>query len=392
MVDSRLIPGIAAFLVAFAASIKLPAQTEPATQPAQDAYAIYMRAGGLLRPDNAKNIMAPAASPVHFPEYPPNSDQWVRMEKQDYDLHAQVRELVHEAGLLAHANWPPFDRQHPNFDYLNNLRNTANEIADAAVYQSVILKNQPAAFASIGDLLNLANLLKNQPGENLARMLLGVGIEDIAANRLLIITAGVTITEDPANKNDLPLATATQWVARLLDHPTAEAELEQAIQGEGMPVWAVIVLTTNSSLSHLRQNIHKVQTERDFAAMSLTAHVYRDKLGRWPQNLQELSTELPRAPVDPWGDGKQTLGYVLIAGGLPDGSDRPLVYSRDGVTRQLFFRTDGPCYSFAPSSEGGQFRDVAGWSRAENHPQPTTQPTTQPLRQEGAVTTLPSHP
>ena len=30
-------------------------------------------------------------------------------------------------------------------------------------------------------------------------------------------------------------------------------------------------------------------------------------------------------PKDPWGDGKQNFGYVVIKGGLPNGSDRPLV-------------------------------------------------------------------
>jgi hypothetical protein len=75
--------------------------------------------------------------------------------------------------------------------------------------------------------------------------------------------------------------------------------------------------------------------------------------------------------TDRWGDGTQPLGYVLVRGGLPDGGDRPLVYSRCRSKDGLMYRTDAPQYGFytldgsdRPSSEqkqAGQFRDVARW-------------------------------
>lgn len=81
---------------------------------------------------------------------------------------------------------------------------------------------------------------------------------------------------------------------------------------------------------------------------------------------------MPRLPLDPWGDGKQTLGYVLIKGGLRGGADRPLVYSRCGASDGLFYRTDAPQYSYynsdgsslpaAQQKHGGQFRDVTRWA------------------------------
>jgi hypothetical protein len=80
---------------------------------------------------------------------------------------------------------------------------------------------------------------------------------------------------------------------------------------------------------------------------------------------------LPRAPIDPWGDGKQTFGYALIKNGLPDGSHRPVVYSRCNSAGDLFYRLDGPQYGYYGSyttdqktghrQRGGQFHDVARW-------------------------------
>jgi len=79
---------------------------------------------------------------------------------------------------------------------------------------------------------------------------------------------------------------------------------------------------------------------------------------------------------------KQPLGYVLIPGGLPNGSDRPLVYSRCDMTDGLFFRRDEPEYAYYSSDgsrnsqknmkHGGQFYDVARW-QPPNRPGPTTQ-------------------
>jgi hypothetical protein len=109
--------------------------------------------------------------------------------------------------------------------------------------------------------------------------------------------------------------------------------------------------------------------------MSLACHLFRFETGRWPRSLDEMSPAyLPRVPIDPWGDGKQTFGYALIKAGLPDGGDRPLVYSRCMSTDGLHYRTDAPQYGFyggvrVQSPTGprflltGQFRDVARWSR-----------------------------
>ncbi|MGA3066114.1 MAG: hypothetical protein ABSF29_04620 [Tepidisphaeraceae bacterium] len=347
-----------------------------ATQPDDSSIRLYLQAAKILADDDAaKNIMSPAASPMLFRNYPPMSDEWLRIEKQDYDAHAQVRRLIHQAGLLNSGSLPPFDPQKNamgSLVHLNEWRNMANEIADAALYQSLILHDQPAAFASADDVLHLSELLERPPGDDLVRMLVAIGIDHLDFQRLMTIISSATITDDPGNSHDLPLTTATDWISRLLNHPDVPAELGRALQGERPGIiFNPIIWPT---LTRIRENIRRVQTERDFAAMSLAAHVYQYKHGRWPQNLDELKTQLPRLPLDPWGDGRQTLGYALIKSALPDGSDRPLVYSRCRLQSILFFQTDRPNYGFA-DSPGGQFRDIASWHPPENqNPQPTTQP------------------
>lgn len=354
-------------------------QTSPAPN---DAAALYRRAAKILSADDARNIMSPSASNLEYPEYPPMPDAWLRMEKQDYDAHAQVRQLVHQAASMTRADWPQINPK--DVSYLNELRNVANEIADAAEYQSFILKDQPAAFESAGDLMHMADLLKNQPNENLIRLLVAAGIEAMDAHRLMVIQANATITEDHADNRDLPLSTAKAWITRLLDHPTAQAEVDQAMKWELAQPGAATQPMAKPSMDRLLETVRRVQAERDFAAMALAAQIYRHQHGRWPANLDELATELPRVPLDAWGDGKQTLGYVLIKGGLPNGSDRPLLYSRDVSKDGMFFPTDEPEYGFyiiggwktpvAERKQGGQFRDVAAWvPPAEKKSGPTTQ-------------------
>ena len=159
----------------------------------------------------------------------------------------------------------------------------------------------------------------------------------------MVIIPNAKITEDPQDLSDLPLATASEWIGKLLDHPDANTEMDQAMKGEAAAAHEPM---TKPSLNRLAGPVNRINTERDLAAMSLAAHVYQYKFGRWPANLEELKTVLPRVPVDPWGDGTQKLGYALVAHGLPDGSDRPVVYSRCWLKDGLFFRTDEPQYSF----------------------------------------------
>jgi hypothetical protein len=360
------------------------ATASSATSPAGDAAVLYNQASSLIDDNRKQNIESPAASNSVFREYPPFGDEWTQMEKANYEASGDIRALVRQATAINHAAWPVRNPANHNFSYLNNCRGVANNIGDGALYQSLVLPDQPVAFNSIGDLLHLSDLLKNQPGENLIRLLVGDGIQAMAMYRLMVITSDVPLTNDPARTHDLPVASAEAWVTRLLNQPTAQAEFDQVMKGE--PAGSATNPILQPSLKMVMETIRRSQAERDFAAMSLAAHVYKFKEGRWPASIAELATELPALPLDSWGDGKQTLGYLLVKGGMPDGSDRPLVYSRSDATDGLFFRTDIPRYFYynrggptlpaALRKLGGQFRDVAHWADV---PGGSLTPTTKPV-------------
>jgi hypothetical protein len=243
------------------------------TRTSDDAAAIYLSAAKVVRNDDKKNIMAPAASNMIYPAYPPMPDAWVQMEKQDYDLHAQVRAMVHQAALLTHADWPPRHQAVQNgISFLNECCNLANEIADAALYQSLILRDQPAAFEAAGDLMHLTDLLKSQSGENLVRLLVAEGIVALDANRLMVIVSGATVTADARDTHDLQLSTAKDWITRLLDHPDAQAELDQAMKGESEE--SANNPSLQPTLHRVLETIRRIQSEEDMTAMSLAAHIY----------------------------------------------------------------------------------------------------------------------
>jgi hypothetical protein len=101
--------------------------------------------------------------------------------------------------------------------------------------------------------------------------------------------------------------------------------------------------------------------------------------------LNELVPDyLPAAPMDPWTQNTKPFGYIVIKGGLPDGSDRPLIYCLSDSHDGLFFRTDQPAYGYyssypsddptSPPKHGGQFRDIVRWQPQINPSGPTTQP------------------
>jgi hypothetical protein len=92
MIKLLLVGGILAGLQQWAC-----AQT---TEPAGNAADVYLQAAKILRDDDdAKNIMDPASSNATFSHYyAPLPDDWVKMEKQDYDLHAQVRDRTARSG------------------------------------------------------------------------------------------------------------------------------------------------------------------------------------------------------------------------------------------------------------------------------------------------------
>jgi hypothetical protein len=338
------------------------------------------------RPDGAAQLYleARAAITVHcpaetntvWPDYPPDSPQWRQLAAAAWDADALVRDLVRQT-----APMQQFNRLIAR-DALGNLRRVANHIGDSALYAHA-QGDESQAIDLIGDMLHMSALLENSPTSGRLQMIVGIGVSALAMYDLMLINTCVELSDDPQNARDLQVRTARELIARLLNRQRdPRKSLADAYRAEG----AIDNPSYAASDKRFLESCNHINTEQSLAAMSLACHIFRFEKNRWPNSLDELIPNyLPKATIDPWGDGKQTLGYVLIKGGLPDGSDRPLVYSRcmspDGLFYMLnepqygfYTHDDGSSRSWGQMKQGGQYRDVARWERVANYKGPTTRP------------------
>lgn len=357
----------------------LPIALAQTTQPADDAAKLYLQAGRLVADNAGATITPPSARNAKFPAFPPFGDDWFDIESLDFQSNAQARALVHQARAMNHANWPDEDVQKRGSSSLAYGRMLANDLADAALYQH-FQKDDAAAIETLRDQWHLAELVQTVPAKAMSVML-GENSIGIFAERLNIITASVALTKDPANTKNLQVSQARELIAQLLKHEDPKAHIDKVLHAQGAAANDV----TNAMVQRLIPTITRNNAECDMAAMSLACHLYKLDKGTWPPALADLHDYLPALPIDPFGDGKQTMGYVLVKAGLPDGSDRPLVYCRPWARRGLFYRTDRPFYGFDNGDgsdrpgygqrQGGQFRDVASWAPPEGyHPAAATRP------------------
>jgi hypothetical protein len=329
-----------------------------------DAVPIYLQAAGLLKID------CPSASNEVFPGEPFNSPRWQEVEKAAFENDQQAFALVAQARSLDGANWPAAPGQ-----VLNAMRNLANHLGDAAVYLD-IQGDEPGAIEKIYDPFHLADLLEKDTARPVIHTLVAEGIRALAVYKLMLIASDIHLTKDPANPGDLQVNAALQLINRLLDQTSPEDRIKQ------LPEMNIARPTPQEvvSLDRMKETFRRINAEQSMVAMSLGCHVFYFEQHHWPNSAADLAPNyLPKIPIDPWGDGKQTFGYVLIKGGLPDGSDRPMVYCRYRSGDGLFFRLDKPEYSYdnvlKGKKQGGQFRDVARWTPGKHTPEmPTTQP------------------
>ena len=122
---------------------------------------------------------------------------------------------------------------------------------------------------------------------------------------------------------------------------------------------------------------HRVRAQRRAAALSLAAQLYRADHGNWPPELAALAPQyLPALPLDPFSPEGAPFRYVVVRHGLPDGGDRPLVYSvgENGVvdtgdTADL--KTIAPQYGWTRWRD--VYTDLAQWTAS-----PATMPVTAP--------------
>jgi hypothetical protein len=328
-----------------------------ATEPSTNAAALYRQAAEQIRSES------PAESVLVFNDYPPFPESWKSIETRAFERNQKVFELTHQARSLKKASWP----EGKDLSYIHPIRRVANQLADAALFEH-LHNHHAAAIELVRDGLHLAELLRERPGTSLERSLTAVGIQAVALNRLLVISSGINLSDDENGTDDLNVRVARELIAELLDQGEPKAQAIELFGPEGSPAWN----DPSAPSDRVIETLNRANAERTYAAMSLSCHLFHHDRGHWPAALEELvPSYLPRVPVDPWGDGRQTFGYVLIKNGLPDGSHRPVVYSRCFSSGEMFYRLDGPQYGLytgfttdpktGARQRGGQFRDVARW-------------------------------
>jgi RNA polymerase sigma factor (sigma-70 family) len=312
-------------------------------------------------------VDCPASSDLTYPDYPPYGPEWDQMAKAAWQAGQPALARVREARSIGRADWP--DREssvRTGGTYLNPIRNVANHLGDAAMYQH-LQGGEVGAIETVRDLFVLSDLMEQKPWDDLGRLLTAAGIRSLTVNRLMVIASDVRLSSDPADHQKLPTATARWLIDKLLN------------QNDPNEVWNGVAKGGQvhseggrQAMARLIETLNRANAEQTFAAMSLACHLFFMDHGRWPGPIEELiPAYLPHQSIDPWGDGHQTIGYVLVKRGLPDGSDRPMVYSRCGSQGKLFYRVDEPQYGFYGNdgsnanrphhNPSGQFRDVARW-------------------------------
>jgi hypothetical protein len=346
----------------------LCARAEP---QAGDAWPLYERAAKVITDGK---IWSPSSSNLQYAHYPPFPPEWQELEKAAWERNAPARALAHDARSKPAAHWPRTANGEPDTNrYFSEVRALANEVGDVALYQH-LHGQDAAAIESIRDLFHLADLLEQEPKPIVLQSLVGIGIRGEALKHLEVITSAVTLSKDAADAKALRIDTARALIQDLLQQTSATERFKELL-----PSWGAG--NTEKFLEVLRI----MEAERGLAAMSLACHMHRFEHGAWPASIGELAALMPQVPLDPCGDGKQTLGYVLAKGELPDGSDRPMVFSRCGAKDGLlFYRVDAPQYDGASDDgsgrpagqqkQGGRFRDVARWAPTAANPGPTTRP------------------
>lgn len=327
---------------------------------------LYMKAADAVRADS------PAATSMEYPEAPPFGEEWNRVAKESWEKNTEVFKLIRGARLAGKAEWPHGVDAQP---ILNRCRHLANIVGDAAMYQHV-QGDDRAAIELVRDLLGLSESLRTDlQSDDLIRSLVSMGIDAFAAYRLSVITTDLRLADKPADARTVALDDARALIKQLLQAPSSVAGLEKMLKDNPKAIEAVVIAGTTVAPERARaiEQANRGDVERALVAMSLACHVFQSEKGRWPADLRELAAALPSGvPIDPWGDGKQTLGYVLVRrASEQEPAERPLVYSRCESKDGLLYRIDGPQFGFNlgdgsdrpmnAQKRGGQFRDVTNW-------------------------------
>jgi hypothetical protein len=160
------------------------------------------------------NDMAPANSNMEYPNYPPFPAAWHQMEDQSVVLNAQAFALAKQAAKATEFEWGKIS-VHFNFGSLpfSKSRQTANVLADAAV-DAHFKGDDVRAIELSTEVLHEARVMAGA-GPVIAR-LVGMGIQSLCLNRLLIITPDLLVQRDPQSTLAPPQKAASREQLQLL--------------------------------------------------------------------------------------------------------------------------------------------------------------------------------
>ena len=364
---ARLIVANLSCCVLVALSVVQCCAAEPASKPDVDAWPLISKAAERVEEGNRATIGSPASSNLTYSDFPPFPPLWYKYEKASYAFNASSRALLREARLCKVARWPETPAgEKLNLRYVNQCRALANEMADAALYEH-LQGDDAAAIETLRDELHLAELLEGGNPALAVNLLVAAGLRAVAMNRLEVIATMMSLTEDATDQRRIQVRSIRQLIRQLIDPLDPSEKVTDTLKlhsDTGDLIDGDLFL----------RSLRRVQMEQHLTAMALACHLFRFEKSRWPASVAELLPCLPGEPMDAWGKE----GYAVVK--LPDGGDRPMVYSRCRSKDGLFYRTDAPQYGFYTNDgsdlparqqiEGGQFRDVSLWPVPAVKPSP----------------------
>lgn len=94
----------------------------------------------------------------------------------------------------------------------------SNELSDAALFEH-FAGDDTAAIETIRDQLHLADSIVDRPEKKVVFQLAGSGVQNVAVDKLEIITSNVVLTNATSNQKRLQTSTARELIRQLLGYP-----------------------------------------------------------------------------------------------------------------------------------------------------------------------------
>jgi hypothetical protein len=273
--------------------------------PDSENAAMRCAAAGAMASATARAGTASPAQSVHeFPDFLPYRPLWHQLADAACAANAAVYPEVRRARQLKVADWNVRLRS-PIFTQLrfapyNDLRNLANLLGDTAL-RAHFRHNDFEAMELVADTRALSEVTGRAP--TLIGHLVGVGIDALAVNRLLMIAGGLQVTEgEPTTapstgQANVPRpATRAQVraaIASLLDDTAQQDSRRRALLGERAAMFDGVWYTTRRSL------VLRPMFDLDALRTARRVEPYLDALSipTWPAANAAISARLK------WGRG-----------------------------------------------------------------------------------------